>query len=178
MTIKKVFWKEGARVKVKAETAHRELERIKKDNEGKLRARDIVYNSKPKNAPLHNEFEWNTQQAAQKYREDQARYVVRVLKVEHEKEKEEDIAIVTRAYVQVEDEDGDRSYTTMAHALSDAELKHQVLYKAHKALVSAKREISEISELSKELEKLDQIIAHVDVLLKKEETSITKQANV
>jgi len=183
MSTSKCSWREGARVKATAAVAWRELERIKKSNDGRLKAKDIVQNSKPKEAPLHNEFEWNTQKAAQKYREEQARYVVRVLRVEQEvpaddKEKGgETIVVTTRAYVQV-DEDGERSYTTMAHAMSDAELRHQVLYKAHKALINAKREIAEISELSGALDKLDEVIGSVDLLLKREEKLVTDQPQV
>lgn len=47
------------------------------EKQGRLTPKDLVAASRPKNAPLHNEFEWNDTAAAAKYREVQAGYIIR-----------------------------------------------------------------------------------------------------
>ena len=51
------------------------------EKEGKLTAKELVKVSRPKNAPLHNEFEWNNSIAAEKYREVQAGYIIRSIAI-------------------------------------------------------------------------------------------------
>ena len=42
----------------------------------KLTPKELVEAARDVNSPLHNEFEWNDTKAAQKYREQQARYII------------------------------------------------------------------------------------------------------
>lgn len=54
-----------------------ELKRIN-ERDGEVRASVVVKESKPKKAPLHNEFEWDDQKAADEYRLSQARRLIRI----------------------------------------------------------------------------------------------------
>lgn len=47
------------------------------EKDGKVTPKDLVDASRPKDAPLHNEFEWNDKIASEKYREVQAGYIIR-----------------------------------------------------------------------------------------------------
>lgn len=58
-------------------TAHDELERIRKCNGDTLRAADVVDESRPAVAPLHPVFTWDDEQAAELWRQDEARRLIR-----------------------------------------------------------------------------------------------------
>ena len=49
--------------------------------EGKLTAANLVEVSRPKDAPLHSAFDWNDAEAAEKWREQQARVIIGNLRV-------------------------------------------------------------------------------------------------
>ena len=51
------------------------------EKKGRLTPKELVDVSRPKDAPLHNEFEWNNSIAAEKYREVQAGYIIRSVAV-------------------------------------------------------------------------------------------------
>lgn len=70
-------WVSQAVYKVSADDAGAEFERILET--GELTAERIVDESRPKDAVLHNEFEWNDSIAAEKYRREQARTMLRCL---------------------------------------------------------------------------------------------------
>lgn len=61
-----------------AEVAGAVCQKLSESKEG-LTPRSLVNASRDANAPLHNEFEWNDSVAAEKYREDQARCIIRHL---------------------------------------------------------------------------------------------------
>lgn len=56
-----------------------ELARIHAENGGVLRPRDIVEEARPAGSPLHEYFEWDDGEAAEKWRLHQARNLVRVI---------------------------------------------------------------------------------------------------
>ena len=78
-------WKTPGLFPVSAEAAANELTRIY-DEKGELRAEDVVEESRPLSAPLHNCFEWDDEKAAEKYRKQQAETIIRcvVVREEHE----------------------------------------------------------------------------------------------
>ncbi|MBO5831573.1 MAG: hypothetical protein J6R01_08210 [Alistipes sp.] len=77
-------WKSTSRIKTNAQTAGEVCEALEKTVG--LTAKTLLEASRPEDAPLHNEFEWNDSIAAEKYREDQARYIIRMLCVASEEE--------------------------------------------------------------------------------------------
>ena len=64
-------------MKIPAEIAAQELLRIEKEKGGKVLPEDVVEASRDENAPLHSLFEWDDTVAAEKYRQTQARYIIR-----------------------------------------------------------------------------------------------------
>jgi len=71
-------FKEGYRGKIEPAAAARELERIRKANKG-LTAIDVVEAARPEDAALHPQFEWDDSAAAEQYRRDQARRLIRAV---------------------------------------------------------------------------------------------------
>ena len=78
-------FREGVRIPkgLTADQAAHELERIRK--KFGLTPRNVVEQSRPDDSPLHGCFEWDDSAAAERYREGQARTIIRaVIQVEGE----------------------------------------------------------------------------------------------
>lgn len=78
-------WKPGTRHKVKADVAAAECKRLEAD--GRLTAKVLVDESRPEDAPLHSEFEWDDTVAADKFREHQARNIINAIVIVSEERK-------------------------------------------------------------------------------------------
>jgi hypothetical protein len=133
-------WKEGSRHIVDAAAAGQELERIR-GNTTFFRPRDVVDASRPEKAVLHPEFEWNDVVAAENYREDQARYIIRTVVVYAEDESEP-----VRAFVSVQTNEGSQ-YVAVETALSDTDMREQVLEQARADIATFQRKYSRYLDL-------------------------------
>lgn len=138
-------WRAHAGVPIPAQAAGEELERIRTKNNGRLAQDDVVEEARDKKSPLHPAFEWNDKRAAQQYRLSQAGYVIRMLSVTYVEGENQTAPL--RAFVNVS-RDEDRSYTSIAHAMSDDELREQVLARALKELQDWQARYSELEEFA------------------------------
>lgn len=157
----KVLWKTGARVKAKPEAAHKVLEQIRAKNDGDLRLEDVVAASRPKTAPLHRDFEWDDGVAAQQYRLDQARYIVRSIEVIED----EAPAIQARAYqvsytpAQTEEATKARPvYRSTKEMLADPIARDALLAGAIRDAIAYRRRYRMLSELSQVFRALDEFL--------------------
>ncbi len=159
-------WKPGSVHVVDAELAGRALEEIA-GRHGVLTPRLLVEESKPVDAPLHPEFEWDDAVAAERYREEQARYIIRSVIVSVP---EREDAFV-RAFVSVvPPEAGDAEaeggavagaveeagrqrpvsvYVRTVDALADPRLRRQVVERALAELDVWRRRYAELAELAR-----------------------------
>lgn len=76
-----IKWKQGSHIKTRPEVAYKALEKIRRAGGGSIAPEAVVDASRPKSAPLHKEFEWDDSVAAEQYRVNQARYIVRSIEV-------------------------------------------------------------------------------------------------
>lgn len=76
-------WKTASHIKGSAQVAGEVCEKLEK--QGRLSAKNLLDESRPEDAPLHGSFEWDDSVAAEKYREDQAREIIRSLVIVPEK---------------------------------------------------------------------------------------------
>jgi hypothetical protein len=137
-------WKPGSHTKIEAQQAGEELERIRTWHNGRLEPAMVIEASRDPGAPLHPAFEWDNEAAAERYRIEQAKYLIRSVEV-----------VITpdatrppvRAFVSVS-RDKDRSYTSTVHALADPDLRQQVLGQALKELEAWQQRYAELVELS------------------------------
>lgn len=142
---------------VSAQVAGEELRRIEEANDGILRPRDVVDESRPEEAPLHPAFEWRDEVAAEKYREDQARQVIRSVRVVREEAPDKGPLL---AYVHVqrpatEEEANPQGYLSTATVMSDADLRQQVIEDAisqYEALHRRYQHIEELAEIHEAIE--------------------------
>lgn len=112
-----------------ADAAAAELERIRLGHDGRLLPRDIVEVSRNKRAPLHACFEWDDATAGNAYREQQARHLVRVVRV-------------------VVEGDGDLPYAVHISANKSAPAYYQ---RATEAVGNADEWTAAVSELAQKL---------------------------
>lgn len=138
-------WKVGPTPKAEAQDVGEEFERIRVYRNGRLDPRDVVEAAKSEASVLHSLFEWDDGVAAEKYRLDQARGTIRALEVVLEDTTIQ--AKPVRAFVSVV-RDADRSYTSISHALSETELRRQVLEQALRELEAWRHRYAELVELA------------------------------
>jgi len=88
-----------------AEATFLELENIRKQNDGKLQTHDVVDAARSKNSPLHPHFEWDDHKAAEKYRQNTARSLVRAIIVQPDQEKGKKEQTTFKPYISVTTEE-------------------------------------------------------------------------
>jgi len=145
-------WKPEARIKIDAQAAGAEMERLRVIHNGRLEAAMLVDAARNEENPLHDHFEWDDTKAAEAHRSEQARYLIRSIVVQVDSQIS---AEPVRAFVSVK-RDEDRSFTSFAHALSDAELRAQVLADAMRELVAWRKRHAELTELANIFALVDQ----------------------
>lgn len=75
-------WKTASYIKADANVAGKQCEELEKTVG--LTAKNLLDANRDENAPLHNEFEWRDDIAAEKYRENQAQHIIACLCVRAE----------------------------------------------------------------------------------------------
>ena len=136
--------------KTPAEIAGKELERIA-SLPGGLTAEAVVDESRPVTAPLHNEFEWNNDVAAEKYREQQARSMISNL-VYVTEQPEEPVCVAVRAFVKTETE-----YKNIHIAMNNENDRQYVLKTALRELESFKQKYASITAFDKLFVEIDNL---------------------
>ena len=68
-------WKSGSRIKADAQKAGELMQKLSQTEEG-LTAETLLNANKPEDAPLHNDYEWNDETAANEWRLHQSRHFI------------------------------------------------------------------------------------------------------
>lgn len=144
-------WREGARVaNLDAQVIGERLSQIE-IRHGELTPEAVVRDAKSKRSPLHSYFEWDDVTAAVEFRKQQARHLIGCIVVAPENEKRES---QVRAFVSVS-RGGKKSYANVATALSDAELREQVLENARREILAWGERYRQYSEFAPIIEAID-----------------------
>lgn len=130
-----IVWSKGSRHKVKAPAAFAELERIREIEGDTITPQAIVDASRPEDAVLHPEFEWDDTAAANEWRKEQARSIVQAIEVV---ESDGSLEHRSPAMVSVVVE-GARGYQPTSVAFEDADSAEFVIGEALAALANWKR---------------------------------------
>ena len=141
-------WKDAARIKSDAQTAGEICEKLERN--GGLTAKRLVDESRPEDAPLHKEFEWNDAAAAEAYREEQARYIIRSLIVQPEESKNE----VVRAFFPMSEQ---KAFESLPVILSDEKKTSALLDMALRELKSFELKYSTLSQLAPVFEAIKEV---------------------
>jgi len=152
-----VFWKNGARIKVDAVVAHKELERIRKKNGGALDAEAIVEAAKVKKCPLHDEFEWDDTIAAHQFRLVRGREIFRYLVVSYDDAPEG--ASPVRCYSAERQEGPKHTYSRTEDILADPDRRALLLQESLMKLMQWRRQYRSLNELAIIFRSHDELIS-------------------
>ena len=136
-------WKIGSQIKVDAQTAGEVCASLA--SEGKLDPKSLVNASRDEDAPLHGYFEWDDTKAAESYRENQARYIIRSIEIIPSETK-----APVRAFVSVVSEKKKHSYVGVEVALANEDMREQVLGRAimdMRSFITKYRDLAELSDV-------------------------------
>ena len=163
--------------KVSAETAGKVCQELSSTPEG-LTPERLVDVSRPEDAPMHKEFEWDDSIAAEEYRKEQAKKVIRniiIVKSDTGKERELNLVLATDEEEEyTEDEDstveepvdrgfvstGERTskYVTLFSALTNEEWRKSLLESAKRDMRAFKAKYHRLEELSKIIDDMNDIL--------------------
>jgi len=143
-------WKESCRLRLDAQSCGDHLEKLE-EKKGVITPEIVLEDARKSSSPLHDGFEWDDSVAAERFRLDQARYILRQIVIVLEPATDGRPARTIRGFVNVEVEDGEKTlkvYTTINHAMSDRELRRQVIARAYKELHQWSERYQKLSEFS------------------------------
>lgn len=141
MAVNRYSWRPGARIRIDAQAAGREIEGLGKN----VTPEAVLEQARSSNSALHDHFEWNDGAAAEQYRLSQAGELLRSIVVDISRSNLSTKNV--RAYVSVE-QNGDRGFAPIAHVMTDAELRAQLLASAWAEFLAFKRKYGELNELA------------------------------
>lgn len=130
-------WKAGAHIKADAQVAGEMCAQL--EAQGNLTARALLDANRPEDAPLHDEFEWRDGVAAEKYRESQARCIIRSLVVISAS------PVPTRGFYHIDVKES--NYHSVQTIMNQEETADKLYRMALGALQSARRAYSAVAEL-------------------------------
>lgn len=124
-------WKGASRIKADAQKAGELFEQLEAEND--LTAARVVEESRAEDAVLHNEFEWNDSEAANKYREGQARHLINAITIATVKAEGCDKPIPVRAFFNIS---ADSTYTSVVSIANSAEKTANLVAQAKRELIT------------------------------------------
>lgn len=144
-------WIDGYPAKVAAEIAGKALKNLREQNGGKITPQQIVDDSRPDTAPLHTAFEWNDEEAAEAYRRQQAKSIVRAIVTVNPVTQEP-----TREYQGVRGEAPDKTkrestvYVTTTAAVNDPGLFVQAVHRLEMHVNRARASLDELKRAAQD----------------------------
>lgn len=118
------------------------LEEITEEAGGQLTPKAVVDKARVKTHPLHPHFEWNDSLAAESYRLDQARNLIRIVRVEDASAEEG----TSRAFISVNDGDN-TAYRPLQMIKRSADLQLAVLKQAQRDLEAWERRYRDLTDI-------------------------------
>lgn len=132
-----------------------ELKALAEKSDGLIRARDVVEAARPEDSPLHNKFEWDDSEAADKFRLFQARYL---LSISIQYIQGDTKAYPTKVFVSLSTDrnkrDGEAGYRTFVDVIADDDMKNQLL-------LDSLNQMRHFEERYKALKELEGLLSHM-----------------
>jgi hypothetical protein len=138
-------WKKGSTFKVDAQTAGTFLENLKAENDGILQPDDVVEAAKDPESPIHDEFEWDLQKAANNHWKDRARNLMNHLAVV--RVYAEDASEGVSAFVNVEVAQSTRGYVAMSQVVANDDWRQQMVDDVLNRLKALQKKYEQLDEL-------------------------------
>lgn len=136
-------WKAGSRFPVRPTVAGKALESIRKRSGGELTPQAVVDAARDPDHPLHRCFLWDDTEAAERYRQAQARTLIYSVRVRTEGAGDRHLG-----YVNVKTTEGGNAYLPAAVVMSDEAMREQSLADCMKVLDGFRQRYEHLSELA------------------------------
>ena len=149
---KRYAWNRGSKFSADPQSVGEELARLQGNVRGKLTPEKVVTSARKKNSPLHSLFEWNDSVAGEKYRQEQARCVIRNIRVVYIDRPE---PVPQRVYVHVSPAKRESAYYSKSVVMADDELRRQALHNAITLLQGIRDRYAELAELKGVFREID-----------------------
>ena len=146
-------WRSGSIHNVAPEVAAEVCQRL--EQEGRLTAQELVNESRAEDAPLHPEFEWRDEVAAERYREEQARSVIRSIEIVSEEHEP------VRAFVHLEC--AKPQYTAIHSVVMSSDSTELMLKNAVAEIKAFQRKYGALKEFAGLFQKIDEILSEIGV---------------
>lgn len=154
-------FREGYSVKGDVQAIGERLDSLVEKNNGDITPEIVLKDAESKRSPLHSAFEWNDSAAAHAHRLEQARYLIRAVKIEHVpwgNPGDKEVQVVTsRAFPHVRTEAGP-VYTTIGRVMADEALRGQLLADAKRSLGTWRKNYADLQELAAVYEAVDAVL--------------------
>ena len=141
-------WKPNSRIKIDSETAGAVMDNL--EQQGRLTAKNLLDESRPAEAPLHNEFEWDDIKAAEEYRMQQARHIINCLLIEDDSKQEAVRAFFTLA-------ESAPQYRSIRTIMADETQSDALLQLAIQELQAFERKYTQISKFKALFAEIDRL---------------------
>jgi len=128
------------------------LEEISKKNDGSITPQEVLKEAKKKENPLHDYFEWDNKKASESWRIHQARNLINSIEVVityNGTKKEQKRYVNVRNNDFEDDDETSRVYVVIEKAMSDPEMRKEVLQTAIREVEYWEYKYKEYKELSK-----------------------------
>lgn len=135
------------KARITAQVAGDQIEILRERNGGFVQAMDVVNEARPKKSPLHPVFEWDDDVAAELYREDQARHLIRSVVIVSREADDENPEHIVRAFVHIKTESAS-AYTSVGIAMGDESMRQHVLDRAWREIESWRRRYENLEEFA------------------------------
>jgi hypothetical protein len=116
------------------------LDAIRVQTGGQLHPQDVVADARDPKSALHQHFEWNDAKAAEGFRMDQARALIRSIRVI------DDADIARPAFLSIRSDDG-VGYRTFQEVVSNVDLRERLLAQAERDLDAWTRRYRELRDI-------------------------------
>lgn len=151
----------GANADAKIVGEHLEL--LRQQFKGELTPQDVLADARHDNSPLHSFFEWDDGEAAEQFRLQQARGLIRSVVAIYVSEDKP--ATRARMFVHI-NEPSAPHYREAGHAMSQNKTRQMVLQRAWKELAAWKSRYKDLKEFSELFEVIDECERHLPKIAK------------
>lgn len=149
-------WKAGSRFSVPAEVVAKSMQQIEKENSGSVTPAIVVNYARSPSSALHPLFNWNDDEAAELYRQNQARKVInsiRVIDLSDRSPKPSQRIL----YVSVQATEEERAYRDSRIVMSESSTRDMILEEALRSLEGWIRRYNHFQELDSLLNHVEQV---------------------
>jgi len=138
-------WDVGSTFKVSAQVAGEYLDALREQNGGMLTPEIVVEAAKSEYSPIHKEFEWDFQKAAEKHWRERARNMISHIDIVRVQDDDPDAAVP--AFVHVRLIDSGPAYVTMAQVVQVADWREFAIKDCLRMLKGLQKRYEQLTEL-------------------------------